>query len=156
MISITQIIQSVDIRPIKDIGMVLNDPFLYCTLIILLVVAGERKKKKMIKILFSLLLAALLAIAAKEAFSHSRPCVGEEWCPGGYSFPSIHTVIAFTLMTAFIRRKEYPAYLLFALFVAFSRINIGVHVFQDIVAALPIALVSYYITWTVVKDEDGV
>jgi membrane-associated phospholipid phosphatase len=153
MISITQMVQSVDIGLVKDIGMALNNPFIYCALIIILVVAGERRKEKTVKIFFSLLLAALLAVAAKEAFSHSRPCVGEEWCPEGYSFPSIHTAIAFALMAAFIRRKEYPAYLLFALFVAFSRINIGVHVFQDIVAALPIALVAYYITWIVIRDE---
>lgn len=155
MVSVTQIAQSVDIGPVREIGLLLSDPLIYGALLIILVIAVERKKEKMMKIMFSLALATLLGMAAKEAFSYERPCAGEEWCPGGYSFPSTHAVTAFTLMAAFIRRKEYPLYLLFALFVGFSRMNIGVHLFQDIVAALPIALVAYYITWVVVEDEKG-
>lgn len=154
MVSITQMAQAVDLEILREAGLLLNDPLIYGTLLVLLVVAGAHGKKKTGRILFSLALATLLGLAAKEAFSRDRPCSGEEWCPGGYSFPSIHAVTAFTLMAAFIRRKEYPAYLLFAVFVSFTRINIGVHVFQDIVAALPIALIAYYITWIVVGDED--
>lgn len=154
MVSITQIAQSADIGILRDIGLLLNDPFIYGAVLVLLVVAGAHGKKKTGKILFSLAIATLIGLAAKEAFSHERPCSGEEWCPGGYSFPSTHAVAAFTLMAAFIRRKEYPLYLAFALFVSFTRINIGVHVFQDIVAALPIAFIAYYITWIVVGDED--
>jgi membrane-associated phospholipid phosphatase len=154
MVSITQIAQSVDIGILKEIGLVLNEPIIYGTILIVLAVAGAREKKKIGRILFSLALAALLGLAAKEAFSHARPCTGEEWCPGGYSFPSTHAVTAFALMAAFIRRKEFPLYLMFALFVSFTRINIGVHVFQDIVAALPIALIAYYVTWIVVGNED--
>jgi len=56
-------------------------------------------------------------------------------------------------MTAFIRKKLFPAYLLFALFVSFTRINLGVHLFWDIAAALPVALISYYITLIVVDNE---
>ena len=154
MVSITQIAQSVDIGVVKDAGLLLNDPLIYGAILLVLALAGTREKKKLGRILFSLALAALLGLAAKEAFSHERPCSGEEWCPGGYSFPSSHAVTAFALMAAFIRRKEYPAYMLFALFVSFTRMNIGVHVFQDIVAALPIALIAYYVTWIVVGDED--
>ncbi len=154
MVSITQIAQSVDIGIVKEVGLLLNDPFIYGIVLVLLAVAGTREKKKTGRILFSLALAALIGLAAKEAFSQDRPCAGEDWCPGGYSFPSMHAVTAFTLMAAFLRKKEYPLYLLFALFVSFTRINIGVHVFQDIVAALPIALIAYYITWIVVGDED--
>ena len=154
MVSITQMAQAVDNEIITEIGLLLNDPLIYGAVLLLLVIAGGQGTKKTSRILYSLALATLIGLLAKEAFSHDRPCAGEEWCPGGYSFPSTHAVTAFTLMTAFLRKKQYPVYLLFALFVSFSRINIGVHVFQDIVAALPIALISYYITWIVVGDED--
>lgn len=154
MVSITQMAQAVDIQILKEIGLLLNEPLIYGAILLLLVVAGAQGKKKTSRILYSLALATFIGLVAKEAFSHDRPCAGEEWCPGGYSFPSTHAVTAFTLMIAFLRKKQYPLYLIFALFVSFTRINIGVHVFQDIVAALPIAVISYYVTWIVVGDED--
>jgi membrane-associated phospholipid phosphatase len=48
-------------------------------------------------------------------------------------------------MTGFLNKKSYPLFLLFALFVSFTRMNLGVHVFEDIAGALPVALISYYL-----------
>jgi membrane-associated phospholipid phosphatase len=155
MISITELVQSIDIEIIKSIGWILNDSLLYGLVLIGLILAGERRPGKIKKIFFSVALAIIIGMAIKELIAQERPCFGDEWCPHSFSFPSTHAVAAFTLMTGFIRKRSYLFYLAFALFICFTRLNLGVHTFQDIAAALPIALISYYITWEVIKDEKG-
>jgi membrane-associated phospholipid phosphatase len=61
-------------------------------------------------------------------------------------------------MIAFLNRRSYPLYLLFALFVSFTRLNLGVHAFVDIAAALPIAAIGYYavdMAWNAGKKKGG-
>ena len=153
--SITEICQSLDFEILKSIGWLINDAIAYGLILIALLLIGEKRRDKRTQILFSLVLAVLAALVIKQWMAVERPCIGEDWCPSGYSFPSTHAVAAFTLMAGFIRSRNYPYYLLFAVFVAFTRLNLGVHFFQDIVAALPIALVSYYVTRNVMNDEKG-
>ncbi|MBU0532270.1 phosphatase PAP2 family protein [Candidatus Micrarchaeota archaeon] len=146
MDTITSIAMSVDCPGINEIGMILQNPAVYLAVIIALLLIGERRNEKRVKVLFSLILTFLLVTGIKYVMAKERPCVEGEWCPDGYSFPSTHAAIAFTLMTAFLNKKSYPAYLLFALFVAFTRLNLGVHTFYDVAGALPVAMISYYIT----------
>jgi len=153
MTSITEFVQSVDIELIKTIGLFLNDSVIYGIVLLILVILGEQNGKKRRKVILAMVIAVIAGLIIKESMAFDRPCVGENWCPDGYSFPSTHAVAAFALMTAFIRKKLFPAYLLFALFVSFTRINLGVHLFWDIAAALPVALISYYITLIVVDNE---
>ncbi len=145
MDTVTQIIQSIDIAALREIGLIINDAITYAVIVIALLFLGEQRMEKRKKVLLAIAISIIAAYAIKEAMSYERPCAGQDWCPGGYSFPSAHTVVAFTLMVAFLNKRNYIFYLLFAIFVAFSRINIGVHTFYDVVAALPIALMSYYI-----------
>ncbi len=152
MTSITEAAQSIDIEAVKAAGWILNDAIIYGFLLLAMTFLGENRREKRAKILLSIALAIIAGFLIKEGMMIDRPCVGEGWCPDGYSFPSIHAAAAFTLMTAFMTRKAFPLYLLFALFVAFTRLNIGVHQFQDIVAALPVALVSYYIAKVVIDN----
>jgi membrane-associated phospholipid phosphatase len=153
--SITEISQSLDFEILKTIGWLLNDAIIYGLVLIVLLFVGERRKKKRTQIILSMVIAVLVGLLVKQWMAIERPCIGEDWCPNSYSFPSTHAVAAFTLMAGFIRNRNYPYYVLFALFVAFTRLNLGVHFFQDIAAALPIALVSYYVTRNVMKDEKG-
>ena len=63
----------------------------------------------------------------------------------------MHAVVAFALMFCFLNRKSFPFFLVFALFVSFTRLNLGVHVFGDIIGAIPVALFAYYaieVVWT--------
>jgi len=153
MASITEVVQSVDIELIKAIGLFLNDSIIYGIVLLVLVILGEKENKKRKKVILAIAIAIIAGLIIKETMAFDRPCIGEDWCPESYSFPSTHAVAAFALMTAFIRKKLFPAYLLFALFVSFTRINLGVHLFWDIAAALPIALISYYITLIVIDNE---
>ena len=150
MISITEVIQSVDIEMLKTMGWILNSSIIYGLLLGIIIVVAEKERR--LRIFVAILLALVIGMAVKQVFAVERPCLGEDWCPLDYSFPSNHAVAAFTLMIAFLRRKAFPYFFLFALFIAFTRINIGVHTFQDIEAALPVAFVSYYITRTVIAD----
>lgn len=146
MDAITAFALSLDNPAIKSLGMLVDNAFAYAGLLLALMLLGEKRKDKRLKIVLSLAIAFLLTVAIKYAMARERPCTLEDWCPQDYSFPSIHAALAFTLMVAFINKRSYAFYLLFALFVSFTRLNLGVHIFQDIAAALPIALISYYLT----------
>jgi len=138
------IAQSVDSEGLRALGLLLDNAIVYGLLVLGLLMLGEGRDKKRMKILLAIALSAVLGICLKFALAHERPCAGQEWCPWDYSFPSLHAAIAFTLMIGFVNKRSYPAYLLFALFVSFTRLNLGVHNFMDIAGALPLGLLSYY------------
>ncbi len=155
MDGITTFAASVDNPIIREASMIIGNYFVYGLIVLGLLLLGETRNEKRLKIVISIFFAIIIGLFIKELLAHPRPCIGNEWCPYDNSFPSIHALAAFTLMCGFIKKKTYPFYLLFALFVAFSRLNLGVHVFQDIAAALPLALVSYYITDLIWKIGDN-
>lgn len=155
---ITSAALSVHNQLITQIGLLLNNDALYAVLVLALVLAAEGRNSKRLKVLLSLAIAIGLGVLVKTALAEQRPCAGETWCPSGYSFPSLHATAAFTVMIAFLNKRSYPAFLLFALFVSFTRLNLGVHVFWDIAAALPVALIAYYIAslaWPLAEKRAG-
>jgi membrane-associated phospholipid phosphatase len=146
MDAITALALSIHNPLISTIGHFLDQDLLYVVVILGLVILGEWKNDKRIKILLSLAFAFVLGWTVKLLVAEPRPCLGAVWCPLDYAFPSTHAVVAFALMFSFIKKKSFPFFLAFALFVSFTRLNLGVHVFVDILGAIPIALVAYYIT----------
>lgn len=144
---------------LRAVDLFFDSAIIYIAIILTLVVVSENRNEKRRKILLSLVTAFLIATTVKIMLAHERPCIGQTECPGDYSFPSIHATIAFTLMCSFLNKKNFPLFMLFALFIAFTRLNLGVHLFQDIAGALPVALVSYYFTdifWKKIKrDRNG-
>ncbi len=131
---------------IREIGLFLDQDFFYTMIIIGLVILGEWKNDKRLKIFLTLIFAYLLGLTVKYFVAEPRPCFGADWCPLDYAFPSTHAVVAFTLMACFLNKKSFPFFLVFALFVSFTRLNLGVHVFGDIIGAFLIALFAYYVT----------
>jgi membrane-associated phospholipid phosphatase len=131
---------------LRSIGMFLDNSWIYAAIILILLFIGESRNSKRAKVMVCLLLAISGVMLVKNLLAVDRPCAGLPSCPLDYSFPSMHAVAAFALMTAFLDKKAFPAYLVFALFVGFTRLNLDVHTFRDIAGALPIALVSYYVT----------
>ena len=123
----------------------LDSQFIFSGVLLLALVLGENREEKRRKIALSVILAVLCSYGIKLALAIERPCAGEIWCPSDYSFPSLHATAAFSLMIGFLNKKSFPLYLLFALFTGFTRLNLGVHIFADIAAALPIAIISYYV-----------
>ncbi len=155
MDTITAIALSLDSPAIKAVGLLLDNIFIYAVILIAVVTQGERKDERRMKILFSLGLTLLVVLIFQSAIARERPCTGGEGCPPTYSFPSLHAAMAFTLMSAAIRKDSYWLYLLFALFVSFTRLNLGMHYFIDIAGALPVGLLSYYATHLILEDKRG-
>ena len=153
MDTITAAAMSIDSPMVRALGLLLDNSLIYAGIVLLCVALGEGTDSKKRKILLSVALAVVAASLIKAVMAMDRPCVGQDWCPGDYSFPSVHASAAFALMCGFLTKKSFPAYLLFALVTGFTRLNLGVHVFPDIAAALPIAMVSYYVVH--LGDKDG-
>ncbi|NYZ73861.1 phosphatase PAP2 family protein [Candidatus Micrarchaeota archaeon] len=145
MDAITILAASVNEPLLRSIGLLLDDNIIYGLVIVALLLIGERRLGKITKVMLALALALLLATGLKNLIAEERPCAGQDWCPHDFAFPSLHATAAFTLMIAFLNKRSYPAYLAFALFVCFTRLNLGMHDFQDIAGALPVALISYYL-----------
>jgi len=143
--TITSLASSIQNPILTMADLAIDSTIFYAALVVVLLFLGERRNEKRAKVLSALVLAFLLVNGIKYALAIERPCTGQAWCPQSYSFPSTHAAIAFTLAVSFLDKKAFPAYLLFALFTAFSRMNLLVHVFADIAGALPVALISYYI-----------
>ncbi|VVC04350.1 Undecaprenyl-diphosphatase [Candidatus Bilamarchaeum dharawalense] len=146
MDTISTIAVSIQNPLLTALDLFFDNVFIYAGLILLLVFLAEKREEKRRKLIVSLILTFILATIIKVVLAHQRPCFGQLDCPEDYSFPSLHAAIAFTLMTGFLNKKSFPLFLFFALVVCFTRLNLGVHIFQDIVVALPLALVSYYLT----------
>ena len=156
MDSITILAQSIHIPLLDQVNLFLENDFIFVGIVLALLLIGERRNDKRMKIVLSLVVAALVGLGLKSAMMVDRPCFGKAYCPSDHSFPSLHATIAFALMTGFLNKKSYIWYLLFAIFVAFSRLNFGVHTFIDIAGALPVALLSYYavdILWNEMEDR---
>ena len=147
MDQITEFAFSINNELLTQVSLLLNNNLVFTLLIIAIVLVAERRNPKRIKIFSALILAFIFSLALKSIFAVERPCVplGLDYCPEDYAFPSLHATIAFTLMIAFLNKKSYWLFMIFALFVSFSRLVIAVHTFADIAAALPVALISYYI-----------
>lgn len=142
--SITEWALSVQNPLLHAIGSAFDQDAIYAVILLALLLIGERRNEKRMKVFAVLLLAFLVATGVKYAMAHPRPCLGADYCPSGYSFPSLHATTAFVLAIAFLGKRNYWFYAIFALFVSFTRLNLGVHVFIDVAAGLPIALFCYY------------
>ena len=145
MDAITALAASVNVPILRTIGLLLDDSLTYGFGILILLFIGEMRWSKRTKVMLALALALILATGLKYAIAEERPCAGQDWCPGDYAFPSLHATAAFTLMIAFLNKRSYLFYFAFALFVCFTRLNLGMHDFQDIAGALPVSLLSYYL-----------
>lgn len=128
-------------------GLLLDNQFFFIALIAGIGLFLERSNQQRIRIAAALFITFLSVLALKYALAVDRPCIGNNIpsCPSGYSLPSMHAAIAFTLMFAFLDKKAFPALMALALFVSFTRLNLGVHTFEDVAAALPIAFMSVFL-----------
>jgi membrane-associated phospholipid phosphatase len=128
------------------LAQILDNPYSFFAIIGIAIYFTEPRWNKRGKIVLALLIAGLMALLAKNLIMEPRPCVGGDsliQCPLDYSLPSGHAAIAFTLMIAFIGKRSFIFYWLFALLVAYSRFYLGVHTFEDLAAALVLAPIAY-------------
>ena len=147
-ISISRFIASINNDWLTGAGMLLNDSFIFGALVISIGLFFERELKDRLRLAGALVITIVLVSVLKMVLAIERPCAhdGSLLCPLGYSLPSLHAAIAFTLMFAFLGKRTFPLVFAFAIFVAFTRLNLGVHNFEDVAAALPVAFIAFYLS----------
>ena len=145
--SITGAIAGLNYGWLTAIDRFIDNPFIFGVIIILLGLVFIKERKARIRFFAALLLTFFVATTLKTTLGVQMPCAiaGVDTCPTDYSLPSTHSAVAFTLMFALLDKKSFPIFLIFALFVAFSRINFGVHTFEDVCAGLPLAFISVFL-----------
>ncbi len=134
---------------LTQIAVLLDNEIIFAGIIILFAILAcylDKDRRKIKKIAIALILALIIGYGLKYLLDIPRPCEiipAKIECPSDSSFPSLHAIIAFTLMISLLDRKRYFLYLLFALFVAFTRIYLGVHTFTDVAASLVLSAIIY-------------
>jgi dolichol kinase/membrane-associated phospholipid phosphatase len=105
----------------------------------------KKNKKKQRWIIIYLLPAVLLSYLSsfflKLIFQIPRVCIGYDYCPSTYAFPSAHSAIAFSFFTIVLLyfRKNPRIYLsvfLLAILISYSRIALNVHTTLDIAGGI--------------------
>lgn len=159
MDAITAVIFGLNFGWLTSIAAFFDNELVMVAFIVGLVLLGERRKDKLLKIALGIIWAILLVTAIKEIVHIDRPCVilpGKIDCPSGYSFPSGHTLLAFTVMLAFLNKPNFFIYFAYAVFIAFTRVYLGVHSFEDVAGSVGLAPFAYYlaeISWSRLKGE---
>ena len=101
-----------------------------------------REEKKLPFLFSALAVALLLGLFFKPFLSQERPCASEPGliaCPDDFALPSLHALLAFTLVVSSLVNRSFPIYFLFSLFVAYSRLYLGVHDLMQVAAGLALA-----------------
>ena len=94
----------------------------------------------------NIILVYLISYALKFLIHRPRP--GIEFLPliikTGYSsvfsFPSGHTIAAFSILPFLKTKKEKITWLVIAIFIAYSRLYLGVHYLSDVIAGILLGL----------------
>ena len=134
----------------QAISLLLGNEIIFFAVVVSAVLIAEKRPEKRRKILLGILIISVMVVGLKAAFAKERPCTGLDYCPSTpfleYSFPSGHAAVAFLVMIAFLDKRSFPFFWVFAALVALGRVTLGVHTFEDIAGSLALAPIAYYIT----------
>ncbi|VVB98386.1 Undecaprenyl-diphosphatase [uncultured archaeon] len=159
MDALTLMIAQLNFPIVTWIAAMLDNDVVMVITTLLLVLATERRKEKVAKIALAILLAVILGTVVKDVVKIDRPCLitpAKIACPASYSFPSGHTLVAFTVMLAFLNKPSFVFYMFYAVFVAFTRIYLGVHSFEDVAGSIALAPFVYYAAdkaWKLIEEK---
>jgi len=121
----------------------------------------EKQKWILLYLLPAVLLSYFFSFFLKIIFKIPRICVGLEYCPSTYSFPSGHAAIASAFFSiVFIKfsknPKLYLPILLISILTSYSRIALKVHTFYDILGGVLVGtLISFIWYFFFKRIESG-
>lgn len=106
-------------------------------------------------LVFPTFLSFFITSFLKEIFKVPRPCVGLEFCPSSYSFPSTHASIAGVLFSwlFFSTSEKFKLFLFFPILIALSRVFLNVHTLIDIIIGFLIGGLSFFICNKILKKS---
>ena len=104
----------------------------------------------------SMLFSAVISVIIKLALQVPRICESMEYCPAGYSFPSMHAAVIFAFAASVLLYTKKPVYYVpaaaLALAVAISRVMLGVHTPMDIFAGSLVGIATSLV-WFIVYER---
>ena len=137
-----------------------NDYILFSTLLFLYLITSyffKTQRKKFPKLILTVIIGLIILVAVKDIFAQPRPCVTEESlipCPESYSFPSGHALTVLIFAIVLIGEPSFFIFFIFALFICYTRIYLGVHTPLDLAGSLGFAFLSYAISDVIIKKVD--
>jgi undecaprenyl-diphosphatase len=119
------------------------------TALILFFAVPKRHRKYIAWFIFLVLPAVSIGYGVghilKLVFEIPRPCIGLSTCPTGFSFPSLHATVIFAASSVLIfhyKDKRLDVFfLILSVLVAVSRVMLGFHRIEDIIAGSIIGIV---------------
>ncbi len=130
---------------VRGLSILFNDPAAAFAFSAMLVIAASfifREQKMLPFLISAVAIAFLLGFSFKSFLQEARPCASAPSkipCPTDYALPSMHALLAFTIAIIAIGTRSFPVYILYAVFIAFSRVYLGVHTITEVAAGLSLA-----------------
>ncbi len=147
---ITRYFASVDDPLIVSLSSIFDSYIVFIYLFMFLIFARFLERERLVKAVLTILLSLTLTFLLKYAMQVPRPCMLDPSytkleCPSvpDYSFPSGHTAISSSFMAAFVGTPPFVILLVLNLLVGFSRLNLGVHFLNDVIASFVIGFFSF-------------
>ncbi len=155
---ITMWASQLNIPLLTVVAQILDNDLLFLAIILFLAFIGEQGKKRN-RLILTLVFVYILSAGAKYLVHEVRPCTlipSKIECPDGFSFPSSHAVVAFALAVGLWKKPNGWIYTIFAIFVAFTRIYLGVHTMFDVLGGMVIGILGYLvveIVWEKIPED---
>ncbi len=143
---VTLSLSSIENPQLTFLSSLIDNPIIFVFIIFFIIFYFEKNNDKRKKLIIAVILAILVGTIVKDIYKIERPCVyfdSKIGCGTDYSFPSLHSIVIFTIAIGFLDDKKYLVILLAALFIAFSRIYLGVHTFFDVAGSLVLSTIVY-------------
>jgi undecaprenyl-diphosphatase len=137
---------------LTPVAQLIDNDLIFLVLVLVIAFIAEQGKKRN-RLVLILVLVYILSTGVKYLVHEARPCLiipSKIECPGSYSFPSSNAAVAFALAAGLWKKPNGWAYTVFAIFVAFTRVYLGVHTFFDVFGGMLLGVAGYlvlYIVW---------
>jgi len=141
---ITLSTSQLNIPLLTAVAKLIDNDLLFPAILLFLAFMAEQGKRRN-RLVLTLGVIFLLGTGVKYLAHEIRPCstiLSKVQCPSDYSFPSSHVVLAFALAAALWKKPNGWIYTIFAVFVAFTRVYLGVHTLFDVFGGMAIGILG--------------